>query len=59
MRLKLLLYWLWQIPVAWLLAVEAGLGPRGVFVAIASAEVLLAVSGLVLFRRGRWKEKVV
>jgi putative MATE family efflux protein len=59
MRLKLLWYWLWQIPVAWLLAVEAELGPRGVFVAIASAEVLLAASSLVLFRRGRWKEKVV
>jgi len=59
MRLKVICYWLWQIPVAWLLSVEAGLGPRGVFAAIVSAEVLLAASSLVLFRRGRWKEKVV
>jgi len=30
-----------------------------VFVAIAAAEILLAVSGVVLFRRGRWKGTAV
>jgi len=59
MRLKVLCYWVFQIPLAWALAVVAGLGPRGVFIAIACAEILLAVSGVVLFRRGRWKVKVV
>lgn len=59
MRLKLFCYWVFQIPLAWALAVVAGMGPRGVFVAIAAAEILLAVSGVVLFRRGRWKEKTV
>lgn len=59
MRLKVLCYWVLQIPLAWVLAVTAGLGPRGVFVAIACAETLLAVAGVVLFRRGRWKGKVV
>jgi putative MATE family efflux protein len=59
MRLKLFWYWVFQIPLAWALAVVAGMGPRGVFVAIAAAEILLALSGVALFRRGRWKEKAV
>jgi putative MATE family efflux protein len=52
-------YWLWQIPVAWLLARNAGLGPRGVYLAIASSEILLAAAGVWLFRRGRWKSRRV
>jgi putative MATE family efflux protein len=59
MRLKLLFYWLIQIPLAWALAVPAGLGPRGVFVAIAAIEAAMAVAAVLLFRRGGWKEKVV
>lgn len=57
--LNLLCYWVWQLPVAWLLAVPLGLGPTGVFVAIASSEILLGIAGIVLFRRGKWKERVV
>jgi len=36
-----------------------GLGPTGVFVAIALSYSLSAVVGIVLFRRGTWKEKKV
>jgi len=59
MRLKVLFYWIFQIPLAWALAVPAGMGPRGVCVAIACAETALAIAGVALFRRGRWKEKTV
>jgi putative MATE family efflux protein len=52
-------FWLWEIPLAYLLAVRLGLGPRGVFFAIAIAFSTLAVAGGVLFRRGKWKEKKV
>jgi putative MATE family efflux protein len=52
-------FWLWEIPLAYFLAVRLGLGPRGVFLAIAVAFSTLAVAGGVLFRRGRWKEKKV
>ncbi|HEY1221311.1 MAG: MATE family efflux transporter [Bryobacteraceae bacterium] len=48
-------YWLLQIPLAWLLAGWAGLGPRGVYLAICIAESVLAVVGIVWFRRGTWK----
>jgi putative MATE family efflux protein len=53
------IFWLWEIPLAYLLAVRAGFGPRGVFLAIAIAFSTLAVAGAVLFRRGKWKEKKV
>jgi putative MATE family efflux protein len=52
-------YWVFQIPVAWLLARTLGHGPPGVFLAITLAESLIAVVGLAVFRRGGWKRKVV
>jgi putative MATE family efflux protein len=52
-------YWLFQIPLALGLAQALGFGPLGVFLAITLAESLLAVVGLVVFRRGAWKAKVV
>jgi putative MATE family efflux protein len=57
--LNLFCFWLWEIPLAWLLATKAGLGPRGVFVAIAVAFSTYAVAGALLFRRGRWKHTKV
>jgi len=52
-------YWLFQIPIAWLLARVLGQGPLGVFLAITLAESVIAVVGLLVFRRGGWKRKVV
>jgi Na+-driven multidrug efflux pump len=52
-------YWLFQIPLAYGLAKTAGLGPLGVFLAITIAESVVAVVGVLAFRRGRWKERVV
>jgi putative MATE family efflux protein len=57
--INLVCYWLVQIPLAWGLARGADLGPRGVFLAITLAESLIAVVGMVVFRRGAWKTRVV
>ena len=57
--MNLYCYWLFQIPLAWWLAKVAGLGPRGVYLAICTAESVLAIVGVVLFRRGKWKEAKV
>jgi len=54
--MNLFCFWLWEIPLAYLLAKPIGLGPRGVFLAIMIAFSTLAVISLVMFRRGRWKE---
>jgi putative MATE family efflux protein len=50
-------YWLFQIPVAYLLAFRTSLGTAGVFAAIPIAETAIAIVGVTLFRRGRWKKK--
>jgi MATE family, multidrug efflux pump len=57
--LNLCIFWCWEIPVAWWLSGPAGLGPRGVFIALTVAYSTLAVVSGILFRRGRWKEKRV
>src|SRR4051812_9499327 len=51
--------WLWEIPLAWALAHPAGLGPTGVFIAVAIAFSTMAIVSTILFRRGRWKTRYV
>jgi len=57
--LNLIVFWLWEIPLAWALAVALGMGPRGAFVAVAIAFSTLAVAAGAIFRRGRWKRTVI
>jgi len=52
-------YWCFQIPIALVMAQGLGQGPLGVFLAITLAESVLAVVGLLVFRRGTWKQQVV
>ena len=53
--LNFLIFWCWEIPLAWLLAKPLGWGATGGFVAIPIAFSTMAVVGAVLFRRGRWQ----
>lgn len=48
-------FWLFQIPLAYLLALGMELGPKGVFIAIVVTETCITIAGIILFRRGRWK----
>jgi MATE family, multidrug efflux pump len=57
--LNLFVFWLWELPLAYVLAVTLHLGPRGVFLAITIAFSTLAVVSAFFFRRGKWKTKVV
>jgi Na+-driven multidrug efflux pump len=57
--INLFVFWLWEIPLAWWLAVPAGFGPRGVFIALTIAYSSLAIISAVMFRRGTWKAKKV
>jgi putative MATE family efflux protein len=58
-KINFFVFWLFQIPFAWALAHPLGVGPDGVFSAIAIAYSLSAVVGVFLFRGGKWKEKEV
>jgi putative MATE family efflux protein len=55
MFINLVCFWLWEIPIAYTLSRPLGLGPTGIFFAIASAFSLVAVLGVAMFRKGRWK----
>jgi Na+-driven multidrug efflux pump len=52
-------FWLWEIPLAWYLALELEMGPPGVYIAITVAFSTVAVVSAILFRRGQWKLKRV
>ena len=52
-------FWLFEIPLAWLVAVPLGVGPVGVFAAVTGAYSMTAGVSWVLFRRGKWKLRVV
>jgi putative MATE family efflux protein len=49
-------FWVLELPLAWLLSHPAGMGPTGVFVAMTVAFCTIAVVGVILFKRGRWKQ---
>ena len=52
-------FWLFEIPLAYLLGRSFGYGPPGVFWAMAIAFSVLSVVSAWLFRRGTWKLKRV
>lgn len=57
--INLFVFWLFEIPLAWLLAERFGFGPAGVFWSITIAFSTLTVVSAALFRRGRWKARMV
>jgi putative MATE family efflux protein len=56
MIISLFVFWAFQIPLGWFLAIHLGLGPKGVFLAILTAESSLTIVSFILFRRGKWKK---
>jgi putative MATE family efflux protein len=57
--INLFIFWIFEIPLAYLLAYYFDMGPRGVFWAITIAFSLLAVVSGLLFKLGYWKRKMV
>ena len=52
-------FWLFEIPLAYILGRSLGYGPPGVFWAMAIAFSVMSVVSAWLFRRGTWKLKRV
>ncbi|HZR26065.1 MAG TPA: MATE family efflux transporter [Vicinamibacterales bacterium] len=59
MIVNLVSFWVFGVTLAYVLAQRLSYGPSGVFVAITSGFVMMAVSSVALFRRGTWKTKRV
>ena len=49
-------FWLFQIPMAYLLAKTLGWGPVGVFIAVPVSETMIAILAWFIFRKGQWKK---
>ncbi|MEZ4777818.1 MAG: MATE family efflux transporter [Flavobacteriaceae bacterium] len=48
-------FWLFQLPFAYIAALYFNLGATGVLLAITFAEVLIAIIGIIWFKKGKWK----
>ena len=57
--INLFVFWFWEIPLGYFLSIRLNMGPDGVFLAITIAFSTLAVVSALVFRRGRWKQRVV
>lgn len=59
MWINLGVFWVLQIPLAWMLATQFGYEEQGVFISVSVGYSALALVSAVLFKRGKWKEKYV
>lgn len=58
-KINFISFWLFEIPLAWLLAIVLNMGLTGASIAIVCAETFLALTALYLFRKGKWKLREV
>ena len=52
-------FWFLEIPLAYWLAVPMNLRSKGVYFSIVIAECSIALAGILLFRRGKWKKQQI
>jgi putative MATE family efflux protein len=52
-------FWLFEIPLAYCLALPLHMRSNGVFFSIAIAESSMAVASAILFKQGRWKKQKI
>ena len=55
-KINFVCFWLLEIPLAYLLALQLGGRESGVYWSIVVAESMAGLIAIWLFRRGRWKE---
>lgn len=53
--INLFWFWIFQIPFAYLLSKQLNWGTTGVFAAIIITETCIAITSMILFKRGKWK----
>ncbi|TRX72339.1 MATE family efflux transporter [Carboxylicivirga sp. M1479] len=58
-RINIIAFWLIEIPLAYLLAMQLGWQEQGAFYAIIFAEACMTLLALYLFKKGRWKKEIV
>ena len=53
--MNLVIYWLMQIPLAYLLSLQLSLGAPGVYWTVVICETVFSIAGYFLFKKGKWK----
>jgi len=59
LKINFFAFWMIEIPLAWILAIKAGMNENGVFWAIVIAESIMTITAFIVFRKGKWKMKEV
>jgi putative MATE family efflux protein len=54
--INIVVFWVLQIPIAYLMAKYLKMGTVGVYVAIGVSESILAIISIIIFKKGKWKE---
>jgi putative MATE family efflux protein len=52
-------FWILELPLAWILAVNFHMRSEGAFLSIVIAECVIAGTSMLLFRQGRWKRQKI
>ncbi len=52
-------FWMFEIPLAYWLALHRGMQSNGAFWSIVVAEGAIAAAGVILFKRGKWKQQKI
>jgi putative MATE family efflux protein len=53
--MNLFIFWLFQIPLAYTLAIHLDIGAEGAYYSIVASESAFSIVGYFLFKKGRWK----
>lgn len=57
--INLFVFWILEIPMAYVLAKPLGFGPQGVFFSMTIAFSTLAIVSAIIFKKGHWKTRKV
>jgi putative MATE family efflux protein len=52
-------FWIFEIPLAYWLAIHQRLGANGAYWSIVIAEAAIAIASVMLFKRGKWKKQEI
>jgi len=52
-------FWMFEIPLAYWLAMRQGMHASGVYWSIVIAEGAVAIASILLFRQGKWKQRMI
>ncbi|MFC2117137.1 MATE family efflux transporter [Bacteroidota bacterium] len=58
-KINFFCFWMIEIPLAYYLAIHTQAQDTGVYIAIVVAESILTIVGIIIFRRGKWKTRIV